>query len=91
MKASPRGGLEGVSLSLPHTKIFAIGVVDCFAGLMTVKTCGSCYEVGHVEREETLAIEPARVALWQHESLGDMPFGIYMAEIRTCVEAVITA
>ena len=74
-----------------HTKVLASVVVDKPTGLLAIEAGGRNDEVGHVEREETVAIETARIALRQHECFGDTPFGIDMTEIRTREETVVAA
>ena len=74
-----------------HAKVPAEFIVDKTAGLTTIEARRGDDEVGHVEREETVAIETARIALRQHEGLGDYTVGIDMAEIGPCEEAVVAA
>ena len=49
---------------------FVVDEADSGAG---VEGRGAGDEVGHVERQETVAVEAARTALRQHEGLGDWP------------------
>lgn len=57
---------------------------------MTIEASGSNDEIGHVEREEPLAIETAWIALRQHKGLAHDTFRINMTEVRTRKETVIT-
>ena len=73
-----------------HAEVLARVIVDEADGLMSIEAGGGNDELGHVEGEETVAIETARVALWQHESLRDNTVGVDVTEIRTGEEAVVT-
>ena len=58
---------------------------------MTIKVCRGNDKVGRVEGQETLAIETAWIALWQHEGFADTSLDINVTEIGTRIETVIPA
>ena len=64
-------------------------IVDNPTYIIGVEMSGSNDEIGHIKREETLAIETSGITLWQHECLAGIALGINVAEIRTGVESVI--
>ena len=72
-----------------HAEVLAGLIVDEAAGLMTIEMSRGDDEFGHIERKETLAIETARISLWQHEGLGHLSLGIDVAEIGPGEEAVV--
>ena len=67
------------------------GVVDDAGGMAAVEARGGDDEFGDVERQETVAIELAGIALRQHKGLADAAVGIDVTKIGTCEEAVVTA
>ena len=74
-----------------YTHVLAGVAVDDVAGLAAVEVRRGDDELGDVEGKETVAIETARMALWQHKGFGDRPLGIDVTEIGTREEAVVTA
>ena len=73
-----------------NVKILAILIIDNPTCSITVEVGGPDDKFGHIEREETLAIETARIALRQHKGLANAPVCINMTEIRTRIETVIS-
>ena len=57
---------------------------------MTIKASRANNEFGHIEGEETVAIETARIPLRKHKSLSNSTLRIDMAEIGPCKESVVT-
>ena len=72
-----------------HAEVLARLVVDNATGMTAVETRGAGDEVGHVERQEALAVEAAGIALRQHEGLGGNAVGIDMTEVGPRIETVI--
>ena len=56
---------------------------------MTIEVRRCNDEVGNIIGKEASAIEAARIALWQHKGLADIPFGIDVTEVGTGVEPVV--
>ena len=79
-----------MSTLLAHAEILARFVVDETTGLTTIEVRGSNNEVGNVEGEEPIAVEPARMALRQHEGLGDNTRSVDMTEIGTRLQTIVT-
>ena len=74
-----------------HTEFFTIFFVDYPTCLMGIELDRGNGEIGHVKRKETVALETARILLWQHKRLAYYAIGIDMAEIRACIETVVAA
>ena len=72
-----------------HTKVFARFIINESTGLMTIKVSRTNDEIGHIEGEETLAIETARIALRQHEGLADNAVSIDVTEIGPREETIV--
>ena len=72
-----------------HAKRLAGIVVDESAGLGTIETSGCDDEIGHIEGEETVAIETAWIALGQHKGLADAALRIDVTEIRSREETIV--
>ena len=75
---------------LTHAKVCTLGIVDDATGMITIEARRTDNEIGHIERQETVTIETTRIALWQHEGLGDDALGIHMTEIRSREETIVT-
>ena len=74
---------------LANTEVLTIFIIDGAAGFVTIEVRRGNDEVGDIIGKETLAIEAARIALWQHKGLANIPFCIDMTEIGTCIEPVV--
>ena len=72
-----------------HAKVLTRFMIDDTTGLMTIEVSGANNEFRHIEGQETLAIETARITLRQHKGLGDSPLVINMTEIGSREETVI--
>ena len=57
--------------------------------LRTIEAGGGDDELGHIEGQETVAIETAWIALRQHEGLADPALGIDVTEIGSREETVV--
>ena len=74
---------------LANAKVLAVIIIDEATGFMTIEVRRTDDKIGHIEGHETVAIEVARMALWQHEGLADNALGIDVTEIGPCEEAVV--
>ena len=85
------GGFWSNRRFFSHTKVFPVSIVDNPAGLLAVETSRRGDKLWNVERQETLTVETAWIALRQHESFGDVSEGIDVAEIGACEKSVVAA
>ena len=76
---------------LSHSEVLPVLIVDDPASLSSVEAGRAGDELGHVEREEAVAVETARVPLRQHEGFSDVPFGVDVAEIGPREESVVSS
>ena len=58
---------------------------------MAIEASGAGDEVRHVKRQETVAIETARIALRQHKGLGGNAVSINVTEIGAGIKAVVAS
>ena len=75
---------------LAHAKVLTVFIIDDTACLMAIEVSRTNDEIGHIEGQETVAIETTRISLRQHESFADNALGINMTEIGTREEAIVT-
>ena len=76
-------------LLFAHAKVLARFIVDDATGLMAIEVGWADNEIGYIKRKETVTIETARIALRQHERLGDRARSVDVAEVGPREETVV--